>query len=95
MQCMLNSRTKVVHTNIKFPNEIKNAQYFQLSSWKDMRKSRLAVRMLYIKKSVYLCVILKATKKLDLLSQLILLQSSPSLTMEEDSFRFKDLTRVS
>ena len=30
-----NSRRKIVQTNIKVPHKFKNAQYFQLSGWRD------------------------------------------------------------
>ena len=33
MQCMLNSRREIVHTNIKIPHEVKITQYFQLSGF--------------------------------------------------------------
>ena len=46
------TKKETVHTDIKVPHKIKNAQYFELSSWKerqcttflkDMTKSRLTI----------------------------------------------------
>ena len=34
MQCVSNSRRKILRTNIKVPHEFKNARYFQFSGWK-------------------------------------------------------------
>ena len=90
------TRRKMVHTNIKIPHVFKDARYFQLSSnkkdiyctrfLKAMTKSRLPI--LYTKKCSHLCV------KLDLSSELILVQRSPLLAKEGSYFCLKDLPRV-
>ena len=81
-QCMLNSRRKVMHTNIKIPDEVKSTRYLQLSCQKKTRQHvllNLSVSQSQDPRYVKVENSFNYTKKLDLSrdSEFILMQSSP------------------
>ena len=89
MQCVLNSR---ITYRCQDPSRNKKCKIFSAEQLerkilytaflKDMTKSRLTIR-------IHMCVILEAATKLDLSSQSILLQSSPSFDHGERLFSFR------